>query len=248
MLVLSPFKRPAALALSVAAVAWAGCNDPSGPDQDPIRTIVISGAPASPVVIGQTVQLTATAFDSNEVEVPTTFEWLTSNAEVAEVSSTGLVTVVAPGDVGISAVTPRQGAALLQGAAILMDARERVTITSAGGLLTMLDGMLMLTIPAGGVSGTTELLVRPFWDIVNGVVSPMPIVLIGPEGIGFDGALTLRYVPGQFAPWERLDSLRLYRVQDSAWVLVQSSEVDTEAKTVSAAVSGTGVYGIRVKR
>jgi len=242
MLVFSPFKRPATLALSFAAVALAGCNDPSGPDPDPIRTVVITGAPAGPVVIGQTVQLTATAYDSNEVEVPATFEWQTSNAEVAEVSSTGLVTVVAPGDFGILAVTERNGGG------ILMDARERGTITSAGGLLTMLNGLLTLTIPAGGVSGTTELLARPFYDPVNMVVTPFPTVLIGPEGIGLEGSLRLRYVPSRFAPWERLDSLRLYRVQDSAWVLVQSSTVDTAAKTVSGAVSGTGVYSIRLKR
>jgi hypothetical protein len=241
MLVFSPFERQAALAL-LFAVAFAACNDPSGPEPDPIHAIVISGAPKRPVVIGETVQLTATAYDSNGVEILTTFEWKTSNDEIAEVSTTGLVTVVGPGDFGILALTERNGAG------IPMDARERGTITSAGGILTMLDSLLTLSIPPGGVSGTTDILARPFYDPVTMVVSPIPIVLIGPEGVGFDGILTLRYVLSQFAPWEQLDSLRLYRVQDSSWVLVQNSTVDLTAKTVSGPVAGTGIYSIRLRR
>ena len=71
--------------------------------QPPIHHITIT--PANPrIKEGQTVQLTATAYDaSNNVINGTTFTWSSSNTNRATVSQTGLVTAKQDGNVTISA-------------------------------------------------------------------------------------------------------------------------------------------------
>ena len=93
--------------LPVAALLWA-CGGDGGTDIQPPPTVsvVTVSAPGTTVEAGQTVQLTAVAEDEagNPVEGPT-FEWATSDDATATVSSTGLVTGVAPGAVEIRATT-----------------------------------------------------------------------------------------------------------------------------------------------
>jgi uncharacterized protein YjdB len=68
-----------------------------------VHHIIIT--PANPRVDeGKTIQLTATAYDSNNNVIPgITFTWTSSNTNRATVSSTGLVTGVNDGNVSITA-------------------------------------------------------------------------------------------------------------------------------------------------
>lgn len=69
-----------------------------------IRTVTVAPSSAS-LAVGATVQLTATARDNKGNVVSTTFAWTSSNAAVATVSASGLVTGIAAGTASITATT-----------------------------------------------------------------------------------------------------------------------------------------------
>jgi glucose/arabinose dehydrogenase len=87
-----------------------GCGDdgnPGGDIQEPtqVATVTVSG-PATTVMAGQTLQLTATAQDANGTVLQGhTFAWTTSDAEVATVSSSGTVSALSEGQAVIGATT-----------------------------------------------------------------------------------------------------------------------------------------------
>jgi glucose/arabinose dehydrogenase len=96
-----------ALWSSVAGVCLvAGCRDSADIQSPAPHTVaqVEVTAPESMLVIGQTVQLTATARDSagNPLD-DRTFVWASNNTSVAAVSETGLVTAAAEGQAAITA-------------------------------------------------------------------------------------------------------------------------------------------------
>lgn len=117
-----PTIRPFAL---VAAVALAnGCGDVATepPPLNPSRptTVSISPATAQMAALGETVQLAAQVFDQNgQVMAGAAVAWSTSSAQVATVSTSGLVT--AAGN-GAATITATAGAA--SGAASVTVAQE----------------------------------------------------------------------------------------------------------------------------
>jgi trimeric autotransporter adhesin len=71
----------------------------------PVASVVVSPG-SSPLVVGQTTQLKAEPKDaSGQVLAGRGVTWSSSAAEIASVSSTGLVTAIAPGNATISAVS-----------------------------------------------------------------------------------------------------------------------------------------------
>jgi uncharacterized protein YjdB len=70
----------------------------------PVASITISDPGTEPVAPGATLQLTATAYDAGGAQLPgRNFQWASSDAAVATVDNTGLVTGVAQGTANISA-------------------------------------------------------------------------------------------------------------------------------------------------
>jgi glucose/arabinose dehydrogenase len=95
------------LAASVAVISAlvSACGDSGGDTQapKPVQTVTVT-APTPTIQVGQTVQLTATATDADGAVVEgSTFTWTTSDAAVAAVSPTGLVSGVAEGQAEITA-------------------------------------------------------------------------------------------------------------------------------------------------
>lgn len=67
-------------------------------------SVIVAGAATTPLPVGQTVQLSATARDANGTVVPgAVATWTTSSDAIASVDANGLVTARAPGDATISA-------------------------------------------------------------------------------------------------------------------------------------------------
>lgn len=66
-------------------------------------TVTIAGISSSPLEIGGTVQLTATVTDATGQVVNVTVSWTTSDANIATVDATGLVTAIGPGTATITA-------------------------------------------------------------------------------------------------------------------------------------------------
>lgn len=111
--------------LALATLAGCGGSNEGG--------LVVSGPPVDQVVVtpitrnileGGTAQLTATVFaaDGSEI-VSAAIVWSTSNAEIAEVSSTGLVTGISPGAAQITARALSGGAEAEAGSLITVEAR-----------------------------------------------------------------------------------------------------------------------------
>jgi glucose/arabinose dehydrogenase len=95
---------PAVLPMLVASIAGCGGDGSNVPGPSPVAPVasVTVTAPATTVPVGGTVQLTATAKDANGTVLEgRAFEWATSDASVASVSPTGLVTALAEGPVEI---------------------------------------------------------------------------------------------------------------------------------------------------
>ena len=92
----------AAVAASIVAVAACG-NDPSAPSPTDVTSIVVT-APSPSLQVGATMQATARLINSTGDEVTSkTASWSSSNATVATVSETGLITAVSPGAATITA-------------------------------------------------------------------------------------------------------------------------------------------------
>ena len=103
---------PARLALILTLLGCTGVlscgGDPAGPSSDPpvVSAVNVTPADASLLALRDTVRLTAAARDSRGGAITgRTFVWASSDAGVATVSTTGLVTAVSNGDADVSATT-----------------------------------------------------------------------------------------------------------------------------------------------
>lgn len=92
------------LAFTVAGLACTGSQEPAAPA---LATITVTSTPAkSTIMLGETVQLSATGKDQNgnAFQVPS-FTWTSSNTAVATVDANGLVTAAGGGQAIISAAS-----------------------------------------------------------------------------------------------------------------------------------------------
>ena len=93
------------IALGVTAGLAVGCSTPTAPPTAPtLSSLVISG-PAQPAVVGQPMQLTATAILSNGTtrDVTTQAAWRSPDIGVATVTATGVLTFLTDNCVYITA-------------------------------------------------------------------------------------------------------------------------------------------------
>ena len=90
------------------AVLWSLACD-GGTDPEPVLAVNITSA-SSNVVVGQTLQLTASLTSANGTNLTgRRVKWSSSNQSIATVSPAGLVTGVAEGSVQISATSEEKG-------------------------------------------------------------------------------------------------------------------------------------------
>ncbi|RKH47261.1 hypothetical protein D7Y23_22460 [Corallococcus sp. AB050B] len=95
------------------AVSACGNEQPPTHPTDTVASILLGGASAEPLRVGETLQLTATPRDAAGNTVNRPVSWASSNNEVAAVSAQGLVTAVKPGDAVISASSERSTATVV---------------------------------------------------------------------------------------------------------------------------------------
>jgi len=101
--------RRSVLAVAVAGLAACGGGSTA---PDPVTNVTVA-APASTLVAGRTMQLSATALNaSGSVLTGRAIAWSSSNQSLATVSPSGLVTAVGEGSVTISAVADGQSGAI----------------------------------------------------------------------------------------------------------------------------------------
>lgn len=205
--------------------------------------MVVDGAPATPVLVGASVQLTATPLNaSGGVVASQTLTWQSSDPAVATVSAGGLVTVVGPGSVTITAAVRGGG-----GGTATLDARAGGPLGPDGGTLTMLGGAVTIVAPRGSLAQTSTLLLRP------AVAAPPEVRLVpgtaydlGPETLAFvrPATITLRYDASRVPSAAEEVGLQLYVRSGGTWTLSYGSVVNTVNKTVSGTLLRGGTYAI----
>ncbi len=177
--VVSSSGRVRAIAIGTAQITATvdGVVGTAGISVLPIPVASVSVALATTTLnVGQTTQATATLRDSNgNVLTGRAIAWTTSNAAVATVSSTGLVTAVSGGTANIIATSEN------------VTANAAVTVTQVAGTLGMQRE------PAGAVSGapfTTQPIVR-ILDAQGNLVTTGPGSTLAVTAVRQAGSATL---------------------------------------------------------
>ncbi len=243
---LFPLSRRALVRFFVAASALSlmSCRDGTVTGPAGVASVVVTGVPVTPVVIGDSFQLVATAINATGGIVSNqAFTWRTSDAAVAVVSTSGMVRAIGAGPVTITASTGgKEGSAALR-------AWGGGPVGTAGATLTMGSGSntVTLTIPPFAVPQTVIVLLAPASTAPpsSRLVAGTPIEL-GPDGLQFSRAvtMTLGYGADKVPPGTGEVSLQLYFASGSSWALVPGSTVDAAARTVSGGIWRSGTYAV----
>ncbi|MEO7962306.1 MAG: Ig-like domain-containing protein [Gemmatimonadaceae bacterium] len=108
----SVLKKIASTALIIIALDACGGGSDGGPSGSTTVASVTLNAPSLSMIQGDTATLVATAKDGAGNTVAGNASWKTSSATVATVTSTGLVTAVAPGSATITGTVDGRAASL----------------------------------------------------------------------------------------------------------------------------------------
>ncbi len=212
-----------------------GCSEPD----DEFASLSLSPASAF-TVAGGSVRLSAVPKDADGRKVSgISLSWSTSSASVAEVSSSGVVTGVAPGAALITVNAEGRSASAT------VEVMEGAVVGSGGAALSLFGGNVALAIPAGALAATTTIAVEPAESPPpDPALVPGTAYTFGPAGTSFGSpaVLTLRYasdgVTGDVA------GLTISKAVDGVWVEVPGSLVDVQAHAVSAPLAGFSTYAI----
>ena len=196
-----------------------------------VATVAVSPVTGS-VLAQQTVQLSATPRDSNGNAVTgKTITWTASPAGLVTVSANGLVTGVAPGMATVNATTDGKfGTATIT-------VNDGAVVSSAGGTVTAAGGKVLLDIPAGALSGTTEITVTPAVNPpLASLLVPGATFDLGPSGTQFAQPVTLSftYDPSRLPPGADESLIGLYVLSGTTWHQVSGNHVDVGTHTVTA--------------
>ena len=120
-------------------------------------------------------------------------------------------------------------------------------VTAETGGTVPLSGGGSLVIPEGSLSGTTSVVVGTFDEPPAGAVISGVLYYFGPPGTTFDppATLTVPYDPASIPEGVTEEDLQLVRFDEATgtYAVVTPSTVDTDANTITAAVSTFSGYG-----
>lgn len=165
-------RSPVVRALAIVLLAACGGSDastPAGPSQTPVAAVSVTGS-SNAMVVGTTLQLTATAVDANGATLTDrTITWTSSDTTVATVSSSGLVSALASGSATIQATAESKSGSL--GVTVTATANLATVAGDAQAGLTarpLADSLTVkVTTPTGApAAGTTVT-----WSATSGTLS-----------------------------------------------------------------------------
>lgn len=212
-----------------------------------VASVDVTGVPVENVVlVGGTAQLTAVPRDAGGAALERRTTWATTDAAVAQVSSSGLVTALSP---GIAVITARSGD--VSGAAAI-DVRVSVPVppATAGAPVTtsVLGNTLQLTL-APGAAATPSLTVGRALVVTNDTrILTGTAFAIGPANVTFSVPASIELQVGLTGiPTAKRSALRLFRVSNDGGIeAVPSSSVDIARGVVLATLARGGTYVVIV--
>ena len=145
-------RRAVGLCIVVSAIACGdGTTDPPQPDPPRATTVVVTPATTELAALGTTVQLTAEVRDQNgQAMAGAAVSWASSEAGVATVASSGLVT--AAGN-GAATITATAGSASGSAAVAVAQVVAAVTVSPAADTLVAFGDTVRLTAEAFDANG-----------------------------------------------------------------------------------------------
>ena len=215
-----------------------GPINPPGPA--PVETVSVT-APPGDIVTGQTKQLTVVLRDASGAELTDReIAFSSSNTAVADVSATGLVTAVAPGQATITATSETKTGT------VAVRVVEGELIGPAGGTVTAPGGAVRLVVPAGALASETVITFTVGGALPN---DPSQVtgtrVVIGPSTTAFavPAQLTLPYNPAGGPSCVEETTFRVHRLQGANLASLGGS-VNAAANTVTADITQLGTFAV----
>jgi len=243
---LFPIRMLPIVALTVVVLGSCSDKNPVGPTPPagppPVATIELTPS-ADTLAVGGTLQLTATLRDAGgNVLTGRGITWASANSGVVSVSGSGLATAETEGPAAITATAEGKSAR-----ADLMVLTALGRVGSAGGAVSSASGSVVLDLPAGAVAGETRITVASAGTTAQPEeVVPGTAYRFGPEGTRFaePAQLTIHYDRSRLQPQTNEQVLRLHKLVDGAWEMVEGSTVDVERQAVTGPIQGFSVFAV----
>jgi hypothetical protein len=238
----------ALLVLTLSQCGKSGSDAPTTPTPtaEPVATVTLSGATANQIVfLEQPIQLTAATISATgSLLTGRTVSWSSSNATVASVSQTGLVTPAAIGDATITATSEGKSAS------IAIQARLGIALPASGATsaitTTLLNGAVTVTVPPAAVAAGVLLHAAPATSApASALLVAGTAFTFGPAGTQFGVPVTLglRFDPNAVAAADQA-GLTIYRETNGAWVRLAASVVSIANRMVTVPITQAGTYAI----
>jgi uncharacterized protein YjdB len=232
--------------LGLITLCWliGSCGDsptgPPPPPPPPTTAVVVMSATTSTLVPSQTLQLSATAKDISGQVLSRTFAWSSSDAAKATVSSSGMVSGVAPGTATITAEVDGKSATTT------ITVLDGGVVSSTGTTLSLMSGGVQIIVPDSAVLTPINISVVPSTAFATDprVVKGTPFDF-GPAGTTFAKPITIKikYDRANLPQGTEEAALQIH-LSVPGWQSVESSTVDTAGKVVTAQVSHFSTYAI----
>lgn len=230
------------MALVAVAACGEGSTQPEPPSNDPAQVEIQQGDLT--VLVGNERALSAEVRTAQGTVLQSeTTQWVSSSTAVATVDYQGVVRAVDGGQVRIFATA---GGAL---DSIQVTVPEPAgTVESPGGVVVTVDSVVRLDVPEHALPSGAVI------SIVAADPDSLPDPSSALAGTAFEFAparllflqpatLTIRYDRALTNPLEAR-RLRLHKLVDGAWALVDGSTVDTAKAEVTGQIGSFSIYGV----
>jgi hypothetical protein len=244
---LSPRQASVLRALSsaivlAAVVACGGAASDVTSSGESVSAVVLTGAPTSTLLAGQTAQLIATPLNSTGAVISNgRVSWTSSDVKIAIVSPSGLVTAV---DGGQATITAASGGAT---ATVTIAVQVGATVSWEGAAITVLNSLVTLVVPPQSVGQATTLVFAPTPTAPANVrMMAGTAVTIGPSNLSFSmpATLKLKVDRNKLPAGVSLASLQLYTLSNGAWLPILGSAVDSTALMVRGTILRLGTFAV----
>lgn len=245
-------RRPLVAVALVAAILLAACSDSSSPvsegdpTSDPSVASVELTVAADSLAIGGSSDWSATPRGASGEALTTAVRWLSSDEEVARVTSTGRVEGVSE---GVATITARSGER--EATATVRVLTGLATLGSAGGILGAEEGGVTVVVPAGALDSEVRMVLRradpgstPDFGVPGAAYVLEPSSLAPAEPL----EVAVYFDPSDLP--EAIDPRRL-TIHDHAsgdWRSARDLRLDLENGMAQAGLGGGGAFGLMEAR
>jgi hypothetical protein len=243
----------ASVLLALAACGGGSTNPtppppPPPPPPTPVATVTVTPATAS-LVPPQTQPLAVATSDASGNPLNgRQVAWSTDAANVATVSTAGVVTAVGPGSATITATSEgKTGSATITVA-------DGGLVPTTGGTVEAAGRAVKIVVPAGAMTGPVSITVTPTTVPAAGILDGVYGVLgtaytFGPAGTTFSApvTVTVKYDPAKTPVWALPTDLALYHFTGGVWVKLPNLVVDPVARTVTAQTTSFSPFTVGTK-